>query len=196
MKKSFTLIEMVVVIAILTIMTAVVYQIFTHSQKTYRIEQSQTALQMDIRAAVDEIVRQIKKASSCLSSYTNGSDTYTAVSETNSDLLILKIGSEDENGNIIQDTFDYFIFRRDPASSNILQEIVLANVNSVRKSDIRTLTQNASAFSLTYLDKNGNSLNSTFEDTSMVKVTVSGEDKIYNRINKATFSSSGKLRNF
>lgn len=360
-RRGVTLIEMIVVIAILGVASSIVYTIFTQSQKTYNIEQNQTALQMDIRASVDEITRRVKQASSSASIFANpapattgyvdlsgdnalswqtavpsgahyttlddgtrqpavpnttdyitdmgppsrnddfnvdmstlaadsvnsvklwayakneapvplnvniyiagawqtadtsntltssyawysatwtgtwtqadldalrirvmktGGGTitetvaaiyaevtytsniagygqtpfnYTAVTGTASDVLIIKIMSEDTSGNIIPNSYDYYIYKRSGTSPSVLQEILIANSASARKSKTKTLMQKVSAFSVTYFNSQGNPITSSFENASMVKVKLDGQDITAGKTTNSSFTSASRLRNF
>jgi len=60
--NGFTLVELLVVLALTGIVTALIYKTFTAQQQVYVVEEQVVAMQQDIRAAMDIMAREIRMA--------------------------------------------------------------------------------------------------------------------------------------
>ncbi|GEM_PF-1757489 len=136
---GFTLIEILVAMGIATVVGVLLVVIMVNSAGLFTEQSSKVQEGLNINDALSQIRNNVKQANSIASEYTGGGSTYT----TGENQLVLKVLSEDAAGNIINNTFDYFVFFQDqsklylkifpdPSSSrNTVNRIFSTIVNSV-----------------------------------------------------------------
>lgn len=109
MKKGLTLIEVLVAMGISVVAGALLLVIIVNSAGIFSKESSKVQEGLNINDALAKFRASIKQASSVASAYTSGPTIYT----TGPNMLVLKVLSIDSSGNIIADTYDYFVFYPD-----------------------------------------------------------------------------------
>lgn len=78
--------------------------------------------------SIYRITSTIQQSNQILSSTVINSTTYT----TSSTVLVLKVPSIDSLGQVIVNSYDTVIYRKNPSNSSELQEITDAQINSIR----------------------------------------------------------------
>ncbi len=148
MKQSgMTLIEILVAMFISVIVGGLLLVIMTNSAGLFSNQSSKVEEGLDVNDALMIIRRDIKQAGSIAASYTNGPTTYTPGATQ----LVLKIPSVDNNGDIIPETYDYFIYFQ---NNKFLSYKVFPDLLSQRKSVDRILSTDIKTIIFQYFDKN------------------------------------------
>lgn len=142
-RGGYTLIELVISIAILAIIMAAVASIFMTSLKNYRTESQKSAFQRELNFTVDNIAKDVKLAAEAPGTY----DTF----ELSSTVLILAVPAHDASKNFIYtgDVLekDYIIYY---LSGQDLKKKTYANLLGERESGETTLLSNVSATDFSY----------------------------------------------
>lgn len=107
--KGFTLIEVLVAMGIATVVGILLVVIMVNSAGLFTEQSSKVQEGLNINDALSQVRSSIKQANAVANGYTGGGSTYT----TGGNQLVLKVLSEDPAGNIIDNTFDYFVFFQD-----------------------------------------------------------------------------------
>lgn len=148
-KKGFTLIEMIIAIALLGIIMAAVSVIFTVSIKNYRNNIQKSSFQKDINFVIDNISKDIKLATSVPTEY--DPPTYTLSENT----LILALPTIDESGNFVyvgnSPEKDYYIYY---LSGNELKRKTFSSplgIRAIMNEEEISLLSNVSQLQFSYL---------------------------------------------
>ncbi len=132
-EKGLTLVEVLVAMGIASIVGTLLLMIVVQSSGLFTDQSAKVQKGLDINDALSQVRLSIKDASAVAASYTDGIDTYT----TGANQLVLQIASVDAGGNLIDGTFDYFVFFKDqgflrfksfpdPSSSRQQRDSILA----------------------------------------------------------------------
>lgn len=143
---------------------------------------------LNINESLSKIRESIKQAKSVETSYTSGTTTYTSSATQ----LVLKIPSENTSGNIISDTFDYFIFIKD---QNFLRFKIFPDPASVRKVLDEILTNTLDNLNFQYFDLNTPPQEVVPSTASKVKVSLTLRKKVGLNFETNTSTSEAVLRN-
>lgn len=133
--SGFTMIEILVSMGIAVVTGALLLVIIVNSAGLYSTQSSKVQEGLNINDALLEIRGSVKQASAIIAQYTNGQTTYT----TGPDELVLEVASLNSSGNILSDTYDFYVFYLDqnylrfrifpdPASSRIASNKILSNL--------------------------------------------------------------------
>ena len=144
--KAFTLAEVIVVIALMTILMLVGAGIYLSNNQFYRTTSGELQAINATRSAADRVNEFARGAASGVASYTYNSVVYTA----GSDIMILKVPSIDASRNIINGSYDYVVFGRDPGNSSRLILLTDAASGSARPERLLQITDKLSAISITW----------------------------------------------
>lgn len=143
MKKGYTLIELVISMAILAVIMAAVATILVTSLKNYRTESQKSTFQKELNFVIDNMCKDIKEAAEAPENY----NPYT-LSPT---VLILAIPATDSSNNFIytgdvleKDVVVYYL------SGQELKRKVIANALGTRESSDNTILANVSDLVFTY----------------------------------------------
>lgn len=148
MKQSgMTLIEVLVAMFISVIVGGLLLVIMTNSAGLFTKQSSKVEEGLDVDDALMIIRKDIKQAGFIAASYTNGPTTY--ISGTTQ--LVLKIPSLDNSGNVISETYDYFVYFQ---NNKLLSYKVFPDLLSQRKSVDRILATGVKTIIFQYYDKN------------------------------------------
>ncbi|MBI2196748.1 type II secretion system protein [Candidatus Daviesbacteria bacterium] len=107
--KGLTLIEVLVAMGIAAVVGALLVVILVNSAGMFTEQSSKVQEGLNINDALSQVRRSIKDAGSVAESYDSGETLYT----TGGNQLVLKVASVDASGNLLVDTFDYFVFLKD-----------------------------------------------------------------------------------
>lgn len=146
MTKGFTLAEILVVVALFSVVVLTITSVYFSNDRFYNQENAKTILQNSSREAADKIVEFGRLAATFVSSYTFGAAVYTAGSQ----IVIFRIPAIDASNNIIASTYDYAIIGVNPSNPLRFELIVDANPASSRKSRTLLLSDKLSSLTVTY----------------------------------------------
>jgi len=191
-KTGFSLLELVISIAILGIISVSLSIVFTRGYSVFKIEKSRNLMQEESRTAIDIVDSWIRKTYSVLSSYTALDLT---VYTTDAQVLILKIQSIDADSALISGTYDYLIFKINPSNSARLEKITYADAASTRTSGTLTIALHLNSLAFTYYDSTGIQLAADYENSVLIKTLISSQEVAGGTTNTSQLSSETKIRN-
>jgi len=142
-KKGFTLIETMVVIAISVIALAALVNLFLIFNTTYGNQQAFMAAAGSAGGAMNALEASVMPADHVLASHNFSGTTYSS----NATTLVLSLPAVNSSGNIIAGTEDYVVFY---SSSANLYRSTQAGAGSTRVSGLKELSTTLSTLSFTY----------------------------------------------
>lgn len=178
-ERGLTLVEVLVAIGIAGVIGALLLVIIVNSTGMFTDQSGKVQRGLDINDALSQVRFSIKDASGVVASYANEGVIYT----TGEDRLVLKVASIDAAGNIIDGTFDYFVFFKD---QDLVRFKLFPDPVSARKQADRVLSTSVENLNFHYF----NSASVEVAPVSAVKVRISLK---LNQTNIAT--SEANLRN-
>jgi len=191
-KKGFGILEVVITIAILSIISVVIIDVYVKSHNTFEIQKDKASLQTSTRSALDTISTWVKKSSSVVSVYTAPDNSiYT----TSSASLALKVPSIDTNGNTIAGVYDYVIFLPNQTDSSKLEEFIYSSTGSSRQNIERVICQNLKNIEIKYLDSNSSEITENYEASVLLKINLSSEEATHGETITAELNTQAMLRN-
>ncbi len=101
-KKGFTLLELALVLAIFSIISAATFGFLTYARKSFYIGQGKVNLQHEVRKGLDEVVSNLREAKATTVSVPANGSSYSTISFQTVDTI------EDEGVDIGKVTFDEF----------------------------------------------------------------------------------------
>lgn len=143
--QGLTLIEILVAMGIATIAGVLLLVIIVNSAGIFTKQMPKVSQGLNINDGLSIVRNSIKQAYGVASQYTNGSTTYTSGATQ----LILQLSSIDSTGNIIENTFDYFVFYLD---QNYFRFKAYPDIASIRKSEDRVLANLVESLNFQYLN--------------------------------------------
>ena len=177
-QKGFTLIEVLVVVAISVVCIVVLSSLFIGQNRIYRVETAELNVTADARQAVDDIDNYVRLATRTQSSYS----TYTA----SSNVLILKIQSVNASNQLIAGTFDYVVYYL--SGTSLLRQI-FSDATSSRSNGIKKLANNVNGLSFTL-----NNVDYSLVTQVTTDITIQENAGVQTRA--ITLSSKSRLRNY
>lgn len=186
-RLGVSLMEVLLVIALLTVLGSVMITVFTSSYRTYTIETKRAHLQFLLKGAAETMTRKIQQGQTVVSSQ----GIYT----TSTSAVIVRLASIEADKDIIPSTYDYIIYRQDPTDSSQLQEITIAGSGSSRASGTRTILDNLTSFSIGYYDSSNVALNSNYANAKRLKISFTSQETYRATTVSTTFSQFITLRN-
>ncbi len=148
MRNGFTLIETLVVIAIVSIVGFFLFTILVNSTGLFYSENSKVDQGVHINNVLASINNNIKSASFIASGYPEASPTYT----TSSQEVVLKLIAIDTSNNIIQNTYDYIVYYKD---MDKLRYKLFPAIGSKRPSTDQILALSVDDILFQYFDSSG-----------------------------------------
>src|SRR5689334_16825309 len=106
--RGFTLVEILIVVALVAVSSMVLADMFIGHNRLYRTQTAELNVTGDARTSLDDIDGYVRQANRTLDSYS----TYIAGSE----VLILQIQSINSSNQLIAGTFDYVVYYLDSGS--------------------------------------------------------------------------------
>lgn len=143
MKKGFTLIETIVVIAISVVALLALVNLFLIFNTTYGNQQAFMAASGSAGGAMNALEAAIMPADHVLASHSFSGTTYSS----NATTLVLELPAVDSSGNIIANTEDYIAFY---SSSEKLYRLIQTGAGSARHSGLTQLSTTLNSISYTY----------------------------------------------
>ncbi len=142
-QKGFTIIETVVVVAMLVLILVGMLALFTSHNKIYNYETALIKATGSARAAMNDISEDALQATRVVTSQTINSTAYTSGATT----VIFQIPSFDSSGAPIANTYDYVAYA---LTGTTLVEDFQAGSGSIRVTHTKTLSTSVSALNITY----------------------------------------------
>ncbi len=187
-ERGLTLIEVLVAMGIATLAGALLVVIMVNSAGMFSKQSSKVQEGLNINDALSQIRGSVKQASAVALSYTSGLTTYT----TGPNQLVLKVVSIDASGNIIDHTYDYFVFF---LNQNILYFKVFPDALSFRKPVDRIFSTSADNLSFQYFDSANPPVEVTPASATKVRISLTLKQKIGLNFETSTATSEANLRN-
>lgn len=188
MKSGLTLIEVLIAMGIASVIGALLLIIIVESGGLFYQQSSKVGQGLGSNDALSQIRSAIKESSAITSSYIDGSRTYTSSSTQ----LVLKLGSIDSSGNLISDTFDYFVFFAD---MNKLRFKSFTDVQSLRRAADQILSLNVDSILFQYYDLANPPQEVAPTQASKTKITLTLRQKSGANIEMSIATSEANLRN-
>ncbi len=199
-RSAITLIETLVVISLSVSIILILGQMFVHTIKIYRVENSRGSIQLDNKLALERITRIGQQSALVKGSISSGGVTY----KTSSHVLILGIPSVDASQNIRPSSYDYFVYRLNPIVSTELEEIVIPDATSSRTANTRVLADAVSNFSVSYLTTSEQVIanidtlvqNGSTIPCQSVQLTLQGNERQFDEDVTVDYKQKVTLRNY
>ncbi len=177
-QSGFTLIELVVVVALFAVCSVVLVDLFIGHNRLYRSETAELDITNDARQALDDVDGYVRQANRILATYS----TYTAGPQ----VLILQIQSVNASNQLVPGTFDNVVFY---LSSENLYRQVFPNVASTRAAVTKKLASNVNSLVFTYN-------NADYAQVTEVTLDLTLQKSAGLQNRAITASSKARLRNY
>lgn len=159
---AFTLIELMVVMAMIGIVTGSIYGIFVSSNRSYRTQDKVVEVQQNVRVGIDFMARDIRAAGFDPQGTADaGIEVATATKVRFTSDMNRVNGIEDTNRERI--TYEY-----DAVSNDLLQLLYEGTASATSE----TLVDNVSALTFTYLDSGGNDLGNPVANLAAIRTIL------------------------
>jgi len=174
---AFTLVELMVVMAMIGIVTGSIYGIFISSNRSYYTQDSVVEAQQSVRVGINLMTRDIRMAGfDPLENSNAGIEVATATK--------LRFTADMNRANGIEETArERITFEYVAGNDNLLRRRLYEGTGS--QTDWQTLINNVSALSFSYLDADGNDLGNPVAaadlesiKTLVISMTVEGENAL------------------
>lgn len=146
--KGFTLVEIIVVVAISVVLILVGTGIFLSNGRFYENQKGEIMSVNATREAADRVNEFARGADSILSSRIFGGTNYT----TDAAGVIFRLPAIDSSGNLLAAAYDHIFFGRDPGNASRLLLIVDGAAGSLRGSRTLEVSNRLAAVTLAYDD--------------------------------------------
>ncbi len=167
---------------------ALLVVIMVNSAGLFSQQSSKVTEGLNINDTLSQVRGSIKQASAVVASFSDGQNTYT----TGSSQLVLQVVSIDSSGNIIDNTFDYFVFVLD--RSNLHFKIFPDPVSS-RKTADRIFSTSVDNLNFQYLNSANPPLEVTPTSATKVRISLTLKQKVGLNFETHTATSEANLRN-
>lgn len=189
MKNGLTLLEVLIAVGIATVAGGLLLVIIVNSAGLFYKQSSEVNQGLSTNDALMKVRGSIKQAGSIAQSYP---ETGTPIYTTGSTRLILKVPSEDELGNIISDTYDYFVYFSDQTKFRLKS---FPNALSAIKASDQIFMTNLKSLEFTYFNSAIPPQEVPPQSASKVRFTVTVEEKSGAKLESLTATSEASLRN-
>lgn len=146
MKRAFTLIELLISIALISIISVILTTLIIRYGIFYERQNVDIAANLDNRFILDDISAQVRQAAKIATSVTIDGQTF-ATSQTT---IVLKLPALDQNGQTMQNIFDYVIFWQDSQDLKNFRKKIVPDLQSTRKVVSQILTSNLKSVVFSY----------------------------------------------
>lgn len=183
MKKGFTLIEILIVMALSAILLDVIYNIYQKNNDSYGIINTKSDLYKHNLQALDNIRLDIKKSHTVIRNY----DIFS--SDANS--IILEIPRLDVTNIPIPNSYYYVVYTGNTTTNELTRYEYTGGVPTSK-----IISSNYDLATFTYKDNLGNTLNlSNIETSCQVKIELTLEDQYRSQTYHSYLSSNETMRN-
>ncbi len=178
---GFTLIEMLITIALFAIIMLVLFNLFDWHNRLFYFQQAQVYVSGSARSSLNDLSNYIAQSQAVLASHTFSGTNYNS----GANVLVLQLPSADASGNILASTFDYVVFY---TSSNQLMEQVAPAAGSFRTQVTKQLSDTLNTITFTYD-------NADFTQVKSVTVNIATQAKAGKQTVNYTLNQKVFLRN-
>lgn len=187
--KGLTLLEVLISIGIATVVSGFLLVIIVNSTGLFYKQSSKIEQGIGANDALSAIRNSIKEAKSIVANYPETQPfTYT----TGLIQLVLKLASVDQSGNIITDSFDYYVFYLDQTK---LRFKVFPNALSQRKSRDQIFSTSVENLEFKYYNLTNPPVEVTPVSAAKIKITLSLKQKSGQAIERSVATTEANLRN-
>lgn len=186
--NALTLIEVVIAMGIAAVAGVLLLVIIVNSAGLFTQQSLKVAEGLNTNDALAILRGDIKQASAVAVSYTSGPTTY--ISSTSQ--LVLKVSSIDSYGNIIDNTFDFFVLYLD---QGVIHLKIFPDATSSRKASDRILSTDVESLSLHYLNSANPPVEVPPADAVKVRVVLILKQKIGTNFEVSIATTEANLRN-
>lgn len=187
--KGLTLIEVLISMGIAVVVGGLLFVIIVNSTGLFYKQSSKIEQGVSVNDALSVIRNSIKEAQSIVANYPEIQPfTYT----TGLTQLVLKLASIDSSGNIIIDSFDYYVFYLDQTK---LFFKVFPGALSQRKSRDQILSTNVESLEFKYYNLANPPEEVTPISASKITITLFLEQKSGQVMEKSIATTEANLRN-
>ena len=162
-ERGFTIVELVVGLAIGLILLGVAVKIFLVQQRSYSVQEQLSEMQQNIRSAMDMIVRETKMAG-----YDPADIGFVGIGDNSSATSIQILADLDGDGTTTAITYKYY----DDTDDDYPLQIKRKSGNGY----FQPLAENIQAFTLKYFDATGppDIGTSTLTDIRQIEISITG----------------------
>lgn len=188
MRKGLTLIEVLLAMGTASVISVLLLVVIVNSAGVFYKQSSKVQEGLNINDALAEIKSSIKQASSVAESYTWGSTTYT----TSANQLVLRVASIDPSGDILSDTYDYFVVFTD---QNILYFKIFPDPSSFRQLKDRVFSTSVDSLNFQYFNSDTPPVETTPVNAAKIVTTLTLKQKSGVGFETSIAISEANLRN-
>lgn len=189
MMRGLTLVEVLIAMGISVIVGALLLVIILNSSGLFLNQSSKVGQGLESNDALAKIRETIRESSLIASSYPeSASPVYTS----GSGQLVLKLSSVDSNGNIVSDTYDYFVFFFD---TDKLRLKSFPDTQSTRKAQDQILSFNVDSIKFQYFDSTVPPNEVSPSSAAKIKITLSLKQKAGQSFEVSIATTEASLRN-
>ena len=186
--RGLTLIEVLVAMGVAIIAGVLLVVIMINSAGLFTEQSSKVQEGLNINDSFAAVRGSLKQASAVAASYTSGSTTYT----TDTTRLVLKVASTDPSGNIIANTFDYFVFSLE---QNTFHFRTFPDASSSRKAADRILSTSVDSLEFQFFNSANPPVEVSPASATKVRITLTLKQKNGLNYETQTSTSEANLRN-
>jgi prepilin-type N-terminal cleavage/methylation domain-containing protein len=177
-RQGFTLIEIVIVIALVSVAGMILTEVFIGQNRLYRTETAELNITNDARASLDDLDNYLRQTTRTLSSYS----TYSAGPQ----VLILQIQSVNASNQLIPGAYDNVVYY---LSGTDFYRQVFPNAASNRAAQTKRLASNVAGLNFTYN-------NADYSLVTQVTTDITIQENAGIQTRAITLSSQAILRNY
>ncbi len=185
--KGFTLIELIIVLSVSAMVGLLLISMLVQNSGLFYIQNSRVIQGVGENDALSSFRTYTKVSKAVALSYP---ETGSAIYTSGSSILILKLGSIDSSGNLIDNVFDYVVYY---VSQNKLYIKIYPGTGSSRQAVNKILADNVDALNFTYLDATNLAVSPSSATKVIMRLTLRQKAGTTYEINIAT--SEANLRN-
>lgn len=184
---GLTLVELLITLGVAILVGALLLTIMVNTLGLFYKESSTRTQGLSINDALSKIRSSVKQSSIVATSFTSGTTYTSSVTQ-----LVLKITSVDLSGNLITNTFDYFVFFLDGSN---LRFKTFPDVLSSRKAQDQIFSTNVKNLQFKYLDLQNPPLEVLPSEALKVRVSLTLQQKSGADYETIIATSEASLRN-
>lgn len=176
--RGFTLVEMLIAMAVGLVVLGAMYSTFTIQNKTFTDQEEIVAMQQSVRAGMDMMAREIGMAGydpCSVNSDTDPSNNFSGVTVNSTQLQIkADLDGNDPPSNNCQSLYKGIDLT---SQENIVYALDATNKRITRKiseaAGAQPFVENVDAFTFAYLDNSGN-VTATSAEVRQIRITITG----------------------
>lgn len=169
-ERGFTLIEILIALAIMSIVTTAIYQIFINQQKTWLSQDLVTEMQQNSRVSIDTISRDLLMAGYGV---TTAIETDSATTASNATQIAIRYKDPNDSNKIKRimywmDATENILYRKEDTATSNAESSLPGRVWGSGQ----PLADNVTALTFTYFNQNGDVLAMPPNDVYRIKVSL------------------------